>query len=227
MVSHELHKKYGKMLEINENVQEKVDMYIDNTAHHDFYDNFIISNISKLLYTKVYYDVFDFNEYFNSEHRKNIEAFKEQGIRCFILHVILDKIERHLRKKTHKYIDSLRPNVEFYFFADSKTFWEFIDRLDLRNRLGPLSAPPKIYALIFEAQDFRYSEEFRKVADFIKNHLPEIIDDIISEEDIKIEIDRLDKIVDEISNRISNEIKKVLNGAIQEILDKIKGNKTI
>ncbi len=186
MPSFKIHKKYGKMLEISESVQTEVDKYIDNLAHHDFYDQFIKSNVYKLRYTKINYDFFNFDEYLNSTHKTYIEQFGNLGIRCFILHIILDKIERRVRKRGTKslsYVEFLRLQMEnkteqFKFFSDSAEFWDFIDNLDRKDRLGPFMVPRRIYALIFNCRDI-YLHEFENVRRLIIRKLPEILDDII------------------------------------------------
>jgi len=41
MPSWDIHRKYGKMLGISEEIQKRVDEFIDRDDHHDFFDYFM------------------------------------------------------------------------------------------------------------------------------------------------------------------------------------------
>lgn len=42
--SQEVHLKYGKMLDIPEDICKIIDKYIDNPKHHDFWDEYFIKD---------------------------------------------------------------------------------------------------------------------------------------------------------------------------------------
>ncbi len=101
MPSWRIHRKYGELLGIDEEIQKRIDEFIDRYDHHDFFDHFIektstqkfraLGNVRILCY------YFDSSSFLRSEMYKEIEKYGEEGIKCFFLHVFLDIIERNTR----------------------------------------------------------------------------------------------------------------------------------
>jgi len=103
MPSWRIHRKYGRLLGIDEEVQRLVDGFIDSRDHHDFYDFFIEKTQTPKLRIlggrRIISYYFDYSRFMSSEYGREIEKFGEEGLKCFLLHMFLDIIERNIRYK--------------------------------------------------------------------------------------------------------------------------------
>jgi len=180
-----LHRKYGELLGIDENVQKEVDRFIDSRRHHDFYDKFIKKSEFKFTYMKLIINNFDFRAFAESEYMKEIEKYGYDGIRCFFLHIFLDYIERHLRAKRN--IDFRNP---IRFLVDNNEFEKFFDGIDKQDlylylRSVRTKETPRIVCLIMNVAGELYRKSFENVRSFINQHYYEIAEDIKDEQDLK------------------------------------------
>ena len=180
MPSLKIHRKYGELLGIDENIQKEIDRFIDDAKHHDFYDNFIEKSEFRFIYTKLIINNFNFQAFTKSKYIKNIEKYGYDGFRCFFLHIFLDYIERHLRAK--RYIDFRNP---IRFLIDYNEFEDFLDGIDKRDRLGLLIGVPRIVCLIMNISGELYRRSFEDVRSFIYQNYHKIAEDIKNEQDLK------------------------------------------
>ncbi len=103
MPSWNIHRKYGERLGIDEDIQGKIDEFIDNNPHHDFFDYFIEKNSTPKLNVFngariiIYY--FYSVDFIRTNMYKKIKIYGDEGFLCFFLHVFLDIIERNTRYK--------------------------------------------------------------------------------------------------------------------------------
>ena len=122
MPSWRIHRKYGKLLGIDERVQRSVDQYIDSRDHHDFYDFFMektqTPKIRPFGGSRIVFYYFDYSRFMSSKYGKEIEKFGEDGLKCFLLHIFLDIIERNLRYK------SVPDIIKFEIYGYDTTFDE-------------------------------------------------------------------------------------------------------
>jgi len=100
MPSWDIHRKYGKMLGINEEIQKRVDEFIDRHDHHDFFDYFTEkTKVGTLGTIRILSYYFDSASFLRSEMYREIEKYGDEGFKCYFLHIFLDIIERNTRYK--------------------------------------------------------------------------------------------------------------------------------
>jgi len=103
MPSWDIHRKYGKMLGISEEIQKRVDEFIDRHDHHDFFDYFTektsTPKLNVLGGVRIVYYYFYSASFLRSDMYRMIERYGDEGFKCFFLHIFLDIIERNTRYK--------------------------------------------------------------------------------------------------------------------------------
>ncbi len=83
MPSWDIHRKYGKILGINEEIQKRVDEFIDRHDHHDFFDYFTEkTKVGTLGTIRILSYYFDSASFLRSEMYREIEKYGESASSC-------------------------------------------------------------------------------------------------------------------------------------------------